>query len=137
MPAYLSQRSLDRLSTCDPRLVRVVRRAEKLSCYDFTVLEGHRSVERQKELFDQGYSKIDGISRKGKHNYNPSLAVDLAPYPVSWDSKELWKFDVLAGAIFAAAEIEGVKIRWGGDWDSDGNRQEHSFLDLPHFELAE
>lgn len=136
MTAQLSQRSLDRLNTCDEKLVRVVRRAEQLSPFDFTVLEGHRSVERQKELFDQGYSKIDGISKMGKHNYFPSRAVDLAPYPVSWDQKELWKFDVLAGVMFAAAALEGVSLRWGGDWDMDGNRQEHSFLDLPHFELV-
>lgn len=135
MPARLSRRSIDRLNTCEADLVRVVRRAEELAPYDFTVLEGHRTRERQAQLFREGKTQIDGVNRLGMHNYQPSRAVDLAPYPVSWDAADHWRFDVLAGCMFAAAAELGVSLRWGGDWDGDGTRKDHSFIDLPHFEL--
>jgi peptidoglycan LD-endopeptidase CwlK len=136
MPAKLSQRSLDRLNTCEADLVRVVRRAEELSPYDFTVLEGHRTRERQAQLYKEGKTQIDGVSRLGKHNYTPSRAVDIAPYPVSWDLADHWRFDVLAGCMFAAAAELGVSLRWGGDFNGDGKRKPGNFLDLPHFELS-
>jgi hypothetical protein len=31
----------------------------------------------------------------------------------------------------------GVKIRWGGDWDSDGEIKDNSFDDLVHVELID
>jgi len=60
--------------------------------------------------------------------------MDIAPYPIDW--KDLERFYVLAGVIMACAHEEGVKIRWGGDWDSDGDYHDSSFIDLPHFELV-
>lgn len=128
-----SNKSRERLETCHPDLQRVVRRVMEMQVMDFTILEGHRSVDRQQQLFKQGASKIDGVTRKGKHNYLPSLAVDIAPYPIDWQDHR--RFLVFAGLMFAAAAEEGVKLRWGGDWDGDFNMGEHSFVDLPHFEL--
>jgi peptidoglycan LD-endopeptidase CwlK len=31
----------------------------------------------------------------------------------------------------------GIEIRWGGDWDGDGDLSDHKFNDLPHFELID
>jgi peptidoglycan L-alanyl-D-glutamate endopeptidase CwlK len=134
-------RSRGKLATADEKLQKVARRALSFEVFDFSIIEGHRSVERQKELFDQGKSMIDGESKKGKHNYEPSLAIDIIPYPAVingvnvWDDKQ--RFCVLAGLMFAAATIEDVKLRWGGDWDGDGNNADSSFYDLPHFEILE
>ena len=60
-------------------------------------------------------------------------AVDLVPYPVDWN--DLSKFDQVAKAMFAAAKELGVSIRWGADWDNDGNYREKGEYDSPHFEL--
>lgn len=125
----LSKRSLDKLETCDAQLQLVCSRV--IENYDFTVLEGHRSNERQDELFHQGKSKV----RAGgsKHNASPSQAVDIAPYPIDWEDTN--RFYLLAGFMFQAASELGVKLRWGGDWNRNWDHKDQSFFDLPHFEL--
>ncbi|GAF68680.1 unnamed protein product, partial [marine sediment metagenome] len=115
---------------------------------DFGISEGHRSLERQKELYDQGKSKIDGINKKGKHNYSPSLAIDLYAYHPDIEVRKKLAYDVptlciIAGVIISCADELKAKgdikhsIRWGGNWDNDGViLYDQSFDDLPHFELV-
>lgn len=103
-----------------------------IQVYDFSVLEGHRSNERQAELLRQGKSKLG--PGESKHNSNPSRAVDCAPYPIDWDNHA--RFYLLAGMFFQAANEFGIYIRWGGDWDRDWVHSDQSFFDLPHFELV-
>jgi peptidoglycan L-alanyl-D-glutamate endopeptidase CwlK len=124
-----SQRSLNNLKNVDERLVRICN--ELIKRIDFTVIEGFRSLERQKELFDKGFSKIDGISKKGKHNYSPSLAIDIVPYkkghnPFDGTKKSEKMFNELAVEFKKVAKELNVNIVWGGDWN---------FKDLPHFQL--
>lgn len=130
--AKLGERSIKRLSSCHPEIIRLVRWVEERIYFDITVLEGKRSDERQQELFSQGFSQLDGVSRKSKHQRTPSDAIDIAPYPVDWDDKN--KFYLLAGYMLAGAAELGLDIRWGGDWDRDGDLGDSSFIDLPHFE---
>ena len=63
-----SKRSLNNLMNVDERLKSICY--ELIKVIDFTVIEGFRTRERQKELFDKGFSKIDGISKKGKKCIN-------------------------------------------------------------------
>ena len=128
MPSF-SRHSLERLHTCDSRLVQICKTV--IRYYDFTVLEGYRSNERQAELLTQGKTKVG--PGESKHNSNPSMAVDLAPYPIDWNDPK--RFFLLAGMMFAAAEEIDVKLRWGGDWDGDWTHTDQSFHDLPHFEI--
>ena len=130
-----SQASSDKLKTCDPQLVLLMSETMRVTPIDFTILEGHRSVERQQRLFRQGASKLDGINRKSKHNASPSLAVDIAPYPIDW--QDLTRFYFLAGAVLSVARFHDIPIRWGGDWDGDSSWNDQTFHDLPHFELLE
>lgn len=121
MSYALGQRSLDRLVGVHPDLVRVVKRAISESPLDFTVLEGLRTLERQKVLFAKGATKTMNSRHLTGH------AVDLAPViagQVSWD----WPlYNKLALTVFAAAKDEGVPIIWGGNWTT--------FKDGPHWEL--
>lgn len=132
-----SKRSRANLNTCHPDLRLIMETV--LGLYDITIVEGHRPRARQKELFDQGKSKIDGFTRKGKHNYSPSLAVDIAPYPINWTDRE--RFYYLAGIVLTVAEFLYTMgktqhlVRWGGDWDKDTDFDDNTFDDLPHFEL--
>ena len=125
-----SQRSLDNLKNVDERLVRICN--ELIKRIDFTVIEGFRTPERQKELYDKGFSKIDGISKKGKHNYSPSLAIDIIPYkkghnPFDGSKESDIMFDNLAKEFKQVAKELNINITWGGDWKS--------FVDKPHFQL--
>jgi peptidoglycan L-alanyl-D-glutamate endopeptidase CwlK len=121
MSIVLGQRSLSRLEGVHPDLVRVVKKAALLSDLDFTVLEGIRSVERQKQLVAQGASKTMNSRHITGH------AVDLAPMiagEVRWD----WPlYHKLAKIIKSAAADEKVPLQWGGDW--------RAFKDGPHWEL--
>lgn len=130
----LGKRSEERLVGVDARLVAVVRRAIELSTVDFTVLEGVRTLGRQKELYAQGRTapgKVVTWTMKSKHI--DGLAVDLVPFPVDWNDSE--KFMAIARAMFAAASELGVNIRWGANWDGDDKPFEKGEYDSPHFEL--
>jgi len=117
----LSPRSLSRLQGVHADLVRVVTRASAMSDMDFTVLEGLRTLERQKQLFAAGASTVLNSRHLTGH------AVDIAPMlngTVSWD----WPlYRRLAPIIKAAAAFEKVSIEWGGDW--------RTFKDGPHWQL--
>jgi peptidoglycan L-alanyl-D-glutamate endopeptidase CwlK len=135
--------SKERLSTCHSDMQLIMNEAIKISNVDFGVAEGYRSIEKQQQYFKEGKSKIDGISKKGKHNYIPSLAVDIYPYfenGAKWDDEHL---SYLSGIIHAVTEILfsdkkiSHKVRWGGNWDMDGVILiDQSFDDRPHFELV-
>ena len=130
MPSF-SDKSLSRLSTCDPRLQQVFHKV--IRHFDCTILEGHRDRERQNRLVEEGKSKVRWP--KGKHNAVPSMAVDVTPYPVDWDDRE--RHTLFAGYVLATAKGLGVDLRWGGDWDSDTEVRDNSFDDLVHFEIME
>jgi len=124
MPSF-SDRSLARLNSTDERLVRVF--TEVVKHFDCTILEGKRTVDRQKMLVAQGKSK----TMNSKHL--TGKAVDVAPYPIDWNDRE--RFTYFAGYVMGIAAKMGIKLRWGGDWARDTQVSNNSFDDLPHFEI--
>lgn len=137
---YFGNTSQQRLDTCHEDLRTICN--EVIKSFDFSIIEGHRTLEQQQLYFNRGQSKLDGINRKSKHQYFPSLAVDIAPYPIKWSGqKNIARFYMLAGYMFQASEklyrqgkIDN-KLRWGGDWNGNKKFTDQSFDDLPHFEL--
>ncbi len=130
----LGKTSLARLQGVDETLVNVVKRAIEISEVDFTVLEGVRTLERQRELYAQGRTapgKIVTWTMKSRHI--EGKAVDLVPYPLDWNDLE--KFNKIKDAMFQAARELDVNLRWGADWDGDGNYREKGEYDSPHFEI--
>lgn len=121
MSIVLGQRSLSRLEGVHPDLARVVKKAAAISDLDFTVLEGLRTLQRQRQLF------ANKATRTMNSRHLTGHAVDLAPWiggKVSWD----WPlYHRLAKIVKAAAAAENVPITWGGDW--------RTFKDGPHWEL--
>jgi peptidoglycan L-alanyl-D-glutamate endopeptidase CwlK len=103
---------------------------EVIQVYDITVLEGYRDKERQNYYFKTGASKLR--YPQSRHNSEPSLAVDIAPWPINWT--DINRFYFMAGHVFMAAHKLGVRITWGGDWDGDKSFKDNKFNDLPHFE---
>ncbi|MCK7581021.1 MAG: M15 family metallopeptidase [Chromatiales bacterium] len=121
MSYILGLRSRTNLIGVHPDLVRVVRRAIEITDIDFTVIEGRRTLARQRELVDKKASKTMRSRHLTGH------AVDITPYVggrIRWD----WPlYYPLAKTIKQAARELGVPIEWGGDWKS--------FKDGPHWQL--
>ncbi len=130
MPKFGSK-SLEKLSTCDKRLQLVFN--EVVKTVDCSVLEGHRGKARQNALYFEGKSKVK--YPKGRHNANPSRAVDVVPYPVDWDDRE--RFHLFAGFVIGTASQLGIKLRWGGDWNINWFVDDNKVDDVPHFELID
>src|SRR4051812_50179788 len=79
MAYRLGQMSVERLDGVEPRLVRCVRRAIEISDQDFSVFEGLRTLERQKELFAKGASRtLDSYHIPDSKSVGH--AVDLVPF---------------------------------------------------------
>lgn len=128
--------SLSRLETCDMKLYRLLNLAISRSPIDFGIAEGHRTLQRQNELFKKGLSKIDGINQIGKHNSNPSKAVDVYAFVNGKASWEVHHLCIIIGVIFSCADELNIKIRSGANWDMDGEfMTDQRFIDLPHIEL--
>jgi len=133
-----------RLETCHEDLQILAEESLKRSEVDFSINEGYRTLKRQNQLFKKGYSKIDGIKRKGKHNMNPSHAFDIKIYvprkpKLLYDPEHL---TYVAGIIMATSkflidsDLIGWEIRWGGNWNRNGLLlRDQSLWDRPHFEL--
>lgn len=117
-----SKRSLGNLKGIHPDLRRVIDRALQESPLDFIVIEGLRTMQRQRELYASGASKTMNSRHLTGH------AVDLLPIGKDGAAFDWPLYDKLGPAVKAAAEAEGVAITWGGDWQK--------FRDGPHFQLA-
>lgn len=157
MPKF-SKESKKKLATADSRLQAVF--FEVIKEFDCIILCGHRTNKIQAAKYAAGLSKTP--PGKSKHNLSPSMAVDAAPYydekpHVRWYNKyrllgqmkrgetamvlphldELLMWYHFAGRVQGMAQQLGLKVRWGGNWDSDTSFIDQTFDDLCHFELVE
>lgn len=148
MPAYTSLRSRKAYASLHPRIQRVLDAV--ISEQDHTLLSGYRSHREQDGLYAMGRTAEGSIvtnARGGESMHNCSLendegvggiAFDLVPYPIDWDNKE--RFALLAGRVLQEGARQGVKIRWGNDWDGDGLPvsvdPDEQFPDPGHFEAV-
>jgi len=119
MPSF-SSRSKSRLEQCDPKLQLIAN--ELIKVMDVSVLCGYRGEEEQNEAYNNKRSKLK--FPQSKHNKKPSLAVDLAPYPIDWNN--INRFERMCGIIEGIAKLHNINIRLGRDF---------SFKDYPHVEL--
>jgi peptidoglycan L-alanyl-D-glutamate endopeptidase CwlK len=160
MNHIFGEASLKQLSTLHPDLRLIMTEAIKRCEVDFALVEGYRSPEKQFEYFKKGraldqhgnwvvvnkrnvITNIDGYKIIGKHNYYPSIAVDIAAYvpdkpDLAYDPSHL---SYIAGSIMRIAEQlydEGKithLVRWGGDWNVNGDFTDSNLCDKPHFEI--
>ena len=139
MPSFGEQSKLH-LGTCHPDLITLMN--EVVKEYDISVVFGHRSLSQQNALFRKGrklkagydgskrdhYDIVDkskvvtyrGYDRKSKHNYYPSLAVDVIPYPSKWSSEhKIYEMAGYVKAVYQRLKKEGKissKLVFGSDW---------------------
>tara|TARA_R110002051_G_scaffold108883_1_gene181668 strand:+ start:639 stop:1055 length:417 start_codon:yes stop_codon:yes gene_type:complete len=131
------------------KLIEAVHHAISVTTVDFGVIEGVRSVARQKKLVNSGASQ----TMNSKHITGE--AVDLMAYMDGRGSWEISLYDEVATAMkFGAREVD-LSIRWGAAWHvpniakADWSMEEimnqyidiqraagkRPFIDAPHFEI--
>ena len=128
MPKF-GKTSKSRLQTCEKDLQDLFN--EVVKYFDCSVLVGYRGRNEQDTAYESGHSKVKWPN--GKHNKKPSVAVDVAPYPIDWEDRE--RFIYFGGFVKGCAFRMNLPLRWGGDWDSDTQLSDNKFDDLVHFEL--
>lgn len=147
----LSKKSLSILESVESPLIEVVKYAITITRVDFSVIEGYRTIERQRQLVAAGASQ----TMKSKHIERK--AVDLAAFVEDRISWELNLYDDIADAMKAAAMDLKIPIVWGGAWnipsiaewngtmqdamnfyiDTRRSEGKKPFIDGPHFQLAD
>lgn len=134
MPIF-GERSQNNLKTCHDDLIVLFN--EVIKHADCSVICGYRDKQAQEEAFKTGKSKARWL--QSRHNYLPSMAVDVVPYPVDWgDTKRFYLFaGYVKGVADQLYQIGAMthKLRVGADWDGDFEIKDQNFHDLPHFEL--
>lgn len=128
MPNF-SELSKQRLSTCHPNLQLLFN--EVIKEFDCAILVGFRGKEDQEKAFSERTSQEHWPN--SKHNTTPSIAVDVAPWPIDWGNKK--RFYYFAGYVMGTAIRLGIPLRWGGDWDGDKDLDDQTLYDLVHFEI--
>lgn len=126
-----SKTSRARLYTCHPKIIKLFESLAE--DYNITIVCGHRTEEEQNEAYANEKSQVKWPN--GKHNTFPSRAIDAMLYPLMWE--DTGRCHMFAGVVLERARALGIKIRWGGDWDSDWTATDERFRDLVHFELEE
>ena len=101
---------------------------EVIKYVDVSLIEGKRSLGRQKQL------KKDGSTKTLNSKHLKGEAIDLAPYPIDWDDRE--RFIYISGIVKGIAYQMGIPIIWGGDWNENQDLSDNNFDDLVHFELG-
>lgn len=115
MTYILGKRSRSNLEKVHPVLVQLVEEAIKITTQDFTVLDGIRTVEEQKEYVRRGVSKTMRSNHLPKSD-GLGYAVDLVPYI---NGQPRWEWVPTCHVCFAMARVANqhkVPIRWGGNW---------------------
>ncbi len=130
--------SIKKLKTCEYKLQIIFKRAIELDLIDISILQGVRSKEEQNKFFENGSSKLQWPH--SKHNVlnedELSNAIDAAPYVNGKISYNYNHCCYLAGIITGLGEVMSMPVRWGGNWDMDGEPiTDQDFQDLVHFEL--
>ena len=125
------KRSLANLASTDKRWSHIMH--EVIKVVDCSIIEGHRSKERQDYMVQTGRSKVKWPH--SKHNESPSKAIDAVPYPIDWNDTD--RIRAFAFFVKGVAHSLGYKVRLGADWDGDFTNKDQSFNDLPHMELVD
>ena len=124
------------LITCDPRIQEIMRIAIVRSVVDFGINEGHRTLALQQKYFAEGASEKDGIINLSKHQSLPSEAVDVFAWVNSKRNYGLVYMAYLAGLFNSIAKELGYSLRWGANWDNDGELMtDQKFQDTCHHEV--
>ena len=144
-----NERSVQQRDTLMGSLRLLMDDALRVSDVPFQLVQGARTIEEQQRLFDgppkrsnvnpRDYPTREKLYAAAKHVIGPGMplsrAVDII---IDVKGKEYDKAHMcyVAGVVLAIAALRGIPVRWGGDWDRDGELlSDQKLIDMPHFEL--
>jgi len=123
-------------SSIDHRLNAVSDRV--LVLRNHSIIKGHRGEAEQNAAFNATPQRSKLKWPDGKHNAIPSKALDMQPYPMPDDEDTLREdLSYLAGLYIGIGSTMGLTLRWGGDFDQDGETADNRWDDLWHIEIVE
>ena len=135
MKYKFGKRSRERLGKVDPGLRGTLIDALALDIVDMAIICGYRGRSEQDRLYAMSPPRTKLLYPNSRHNAIPSLAVDVAPWINGAPSENPLHCAHLAGIIQAVGAARGLGIRWGGNWDRDGEvMTDQKFQDLWHYE---
>lgn len=112
---------------------------------DCSIIDSYRGPVEQQAAFDKGLSRAK--PGQSKHNDLPSRAMHLIPFPIprppdpkspefAQQVQAEWReYAFFAGLVLGVAAMLGIRLRWGGDWNENGQTVDNHFNDLHHYEL--
>jgi len=125
----VDERNEEKLNSLDLELKKVLIVVMKKTIV--AIIETHRTPQKQLRYFcdsriNNEFWKTDkdGYNKKSKHNYYPSLAFDVVPFPTYY--KSIAEFEKLNKIIVEVAKKLDVNLRWGGRLENH--------LDYAHYE---
>jgi len=135
MMSKFSKTSKERLKTCHIDLQTLFNYVIKY--FDCSIICGYRGKEAQDRAFDNGFSQLRWPN--SKHNEQPSLAVDVVPWPIEWENMDRMRYFIgfvkgVAQMLRDCGQIEH-EIVTGIDWDNDSILKDQRFNDFPHFQI--
>lgn len=120
------------------------------------IIQTKRPEEKHNDYLRRGLTKVpysDTGHNPDAHGDGYVWAVDMAVFDtrlpldqaVQWGGdlkrnpqmawRQRLRFAVLHGLMLSQADYRGAKIRWGGDFNRDGDFTNDSWLDMAHWEL--
>ena len=124
MPKF-GKKSKERLESCEKDLQLLFN--EVVKHFDCSIIEGKRSLKRQRELLK------DGATKTLNSEHLSGRAVDVYPYPVDFEDRDRWHY--FGGYVLGTAKQFGIDLIWGGDWNNDTKTKDNTYDDLCHYEL--
>lgn len=142
MVRVFGDRSKKNLAGVHPLLVSIAHRALENGTQDFTVICGYRDKAGQDAAIRAKTTKV-AYPNSAHNQTHPvtgaprSCAIDVIPYPFTdWNDPAMRKgWKAIADAMFQAAADMDTRLRWGGDFNRDGDKTVSDSWDSPHFEL--
>ena len=129
----LDAKSLNRLNGVDKRLVDLTKQVAKITPIRFQITEGYRDRMRQKELYAEGKSKIDGEIKLGKHQLGKAVDIVCCKEGYTEPLRDIY---IVVWLFIAVAKQLNIKIRVGALWDKTSTK-DNNFLDAFHIEVED
>ena len=126
-----STKSEQLLNTIQKELNILAHEVIKISPINFSITEGHRSKMKQKELYADGKSKIDGEIKLGKHQLGKAIDIVCCKEGYTEPLRDIY---IVIGLFIAKAKELNINIRVGALWKKSSTK-DNDFIDAFHIEL--
>ena len=128
-----STKSEQLLNTVQKELNVLAHEVIKISPINFQITEGYRDRMRQKELYAEGKSKIDGEIKLGKHQLGKAVDIVCCKEGYTEPLRDIY---IVIGLFIAKAKELNINIRVGALWDKTSTK-DNNFIDAFHIEAED